>query len=213
MNWYNTYLVDIKKQGSVENYIKNKIKFKKPLIGLIKKYALNKRIIETGSGTGIISTYFANEGFDVTALDIDDDMLKLANQISSQYNENRKPIFKKESILNLNYKSDEFDVAFSNGVLEHFNDDEIVNTLSQQMNISKIVIFGVPTKHFNQEEAMYGDERYLDYKYWRDLIKKSGGIILEEKSMHYTGIKNRILNFKKWFRPLPFRIFVVRKDQ
>ena len=74
------------------------------------------------------------------------------------------------------------------------------------------MIFGIPTKYFNREEAMYGDERYMDYTFWRDLIKKSGGKILEEKSMHYMSFRKRLVNFKKYFRPYPFRIFVIEKN-
>lgn len=51
-------------------------------------------------------------------------------------------------------------------MLEHFTDEEIINTLKQQMNIAKIVIFGIPTKYFDQVETMYGDERYMSYKFW-----------------------------------------------
>jgi len=42
--------------------------------------------------------------------------------------------------------------------LEHFSDDEIIRALEQQLYIANIVILGIPTKYFNQEEAMYGDE-------------------------------------------------------
>ena len=57
---------------------------------------------------------------------------------------------------------------------------------------------------------MYGDERYMDYDFWRKLILKAGGIVLEEKSMHYMSRTKRLLNFKKYFRPYPYRIFVIK---
>ena len=122
-------------------------------------------------------------------------------------------MFIKKSIFELNYDNNEFDVAFSNGVLEHFDDKKIILTLEGQMNISNVVIFGIPTQYFNKDEAMYGDERYLSYSYWRNLIKKAGGIILEEKSMHYMDWLHRIVNFKKYFRPYPYRIFVITKKK
>ena len=78
------------------------------------------------------------------------------------------------------------------------------------MKIAKIVIFGIPTKYFNREEAMYGDERYMSYKFWRNIINNAGGMILEEKSMHYMNKRKRLLNYKKIFRPYPFRIFVIK---
>ena len=81
------------------------------------------------------------------------------------------------------------------------------------MVISEFVIFGIPTKYFDQEEAMYGNERYMDYSNWRNLIKQAGGKVLEEKSMHYMSPLKRIVNYKKWFRPYPYRIFVLKKEK
>ena len=210
MGWYEVYLKDIEKKGTLENYVDDKIKNKKILINLIKKYSKREKLIESGSGTGVLSTYMASLGYDVTAIDIDDKILKLSKKIAKNYNSTNKPNFQKKSIFELDYKPNTFDVSFSNGVLEHFTDKEIVETLKQQMTIARTVIFGIPTKYFNQEEAMYGDERYMDYKVWRNLIKESGGIILEEKSMHYMNRRKRLLNFKKYFRPYPYRVFVIQ---
>ena len=213
MGWYEVYLKDISKKVNLENYVDDKIKNKRILINLIKKYAKDQKIIESGSGTGILSTYMASLGYDVIGIDIDKDILNLSKRIAKSYNSKNKPAFKNKSIFELDYKENYFDVSFSNGVLEHFNDDQIIDTLRQQMKIAKIVIFGIPTKYFNQEEAMYGDERYKNNKFWRNLIKISGGIILEEKSMHYMSRMKRLLNFKKYFRPYPYRIFVIKSKK
>lgn len=210
MSWYEVYLKDIQKKGTLENYIDDKIKNKKVLINLIKKYSGGKKLIESGSGTGVLSTYMASIGYNVIGIDIDNDILNLSRKIAKNYNSINKPNFQKKSIFELDYKKNTFDVSFSNGVLEHFTNDQIVETLKQQMKISKIVIFGIPTKYFNQEEAMYGDERYMSYKFWRSLINDAGGMILEEKSMHYMNWKKRLLNFKKYFKPYPYRIFVIK---
>ncbi len=210
MGWYEVYLKDIAKKGNLENYVDDKIKNKKILINLIKKYAKGNKLIESGSGTGVLSTYMASLKYDVTGIDIDKDILNLSKKIAKNYNSKNKPTFKNKSIFKLDYKENYFDVSFSNGVLEHFNDEQIIDTLKQQMKIAKIVIFGIPTKYFNQEEAMYGDERYKNNKFWRNLISISGGTILEEKSMHYMSRMKRLLNYKKYFRPYPYRIFVIK---
>lgn len=210
MKWYQLYINEIQKKGSLENYVRNKINNKSVLISLINKYSHNNKIIECGSGTGVLSTYLAANGYDVLGLDIDPDMLKLSEKISNEYTSDNKPKFENKSIFELG-NVNEFDVSFSNGVLEHFSDEEIIDTLKQQMNIADYVIFSIPTTYFDMEEAMYGNERYLPFSYWRGLVKKAGGIIIEEKSMHYMTLKHRIFNYKKYFRPYPFRIFVIKK--
>lgn len=212
MSWYEVYLKDIEKKCSLKLYVEDKIKNKKILIDLIRKYSVNKKIIEAGSGTGVLSVYIASLNFDVTGIDIDENILKLSQNIAKKYNSKNKPVFIKKSIFELNYKENEFDVSFSSGVLEHFTDKEIIKTLKQQIKIARFVIFGIPTKYFNRSEAMYGDERYMSFSFWRKLIKQSDGKILEEKAMHYMGLINRLINFKKYFRPYPYRIFVITKD-
>ncbi len=210
-SWYEIYINEIEEKGSISNYVNDKIKTKKNLIELIKKYSPNKKIIEAGSGTGVLSTYLASIGFNSLAIDIDKDILKLSKNIASQYGAKNKPKFKIDSILDLKYNKEEFDVSFSNGVLEHFTDKEIITTLKKQMEIAKVVIVGIPTKYFDDVEAMYGDERFLEIRFWREIITKSGGKIIEEKSCHYLTKIKILFNFKKYFRPFPYRIFVIKK--
>ena len=209
--WYEIYTDEINQKGSIINYVNDKIKTKKNLIDLIKKYSLDKKIIEAGSGTGILSTYLASIGYDSVAIDIDKDILDLSKKIAREYGAKNIPKFKIDSILELNYKKYEFDVSFSNGVLEHFSDKEIIKTLKKQMKIAKTVIVGIPTKYFDDSEAMYGDERFLKIKFWRKIIEDAGGKIVEEKSCHYLTKLKILLNFKKYFRPYPYRIFVIQK--
>lgn len=209
--WYELYMEEINEKGTYTNYVTEKIKTKKELISLIEKYSPNKRIIETGSGTGVLSTYMASLGYDSMGIDINEEILNLSKIIAKEYGKINKPKFKIDSIFELNYEPNSFDVAFSNGVLEHFSDNEIISTIKKQMKIANIVIIGIPTKYFSKNEAMYGDERFLSLSYWRKLIRKSGGVIIEEKSNHFLTKKEILLNFKKYFRPFPFRIFVVKK--
>ena len=209
--WYEIYIDEINEKGSISNYVNDKIKTKKNLIDLIKKYSPNKKIIEAGSGTGILSTYLASLGFDSVAIDIDKDILNLSKKIAKEYGEKNKPKFMINSILKLNYKNKEFDVSFSNGVLEHFSDKEIIKTIKKQLKIANTVIVGIPTKYFDDNEAMYGDERFLKLKFWREIISQAGGKIIEEKSCHFLTKPKILLNFKKYFRPFPYRIFVIQE--
>lgn len=214
-HWKELYQKDIDKKGGNIEYVMGKIKKKKKLINLIKKYA-DKKIIECGSGTAVVSLYLSTLGYDVTAIDIEDDVLELSKKLARDYyhnlkNDKLKINFKKESIFKLNYSSDYFDVAFSNGVLEHFQDDEIINIIKEQLKIAKITIVGIPTKYFESKEAKYGNERVLKLSYWRKLIKQSGGKIIQEVGMNREPLKKRIFNYKKYFKPRPYHLFVIKK--
>lgn len=215
-HWREIYQNDVNKKGGNLPYILGKIKKKKKLINLIKKYS-NKKIIECGSGTSVVSIYLASLGYEVTAIDIEDDVIALSKRLAKDYYalKDCKPKLKfvKKSIFKLAYLKNTFDVAFSNGVLEHFSDEEIVEIIKQQLFVAKTTIIGIPTKYFSPKEAKYGNERVLELSYWRNLIKKSGGIIIEEVGMDREPLLKRILNYKKYFRPKPYHLFVVKENK
>lgn len=214
-NWGKIYQADVDKKGGNIPYVLGKINKKKKLINLIKKYA-NKTIIECGSGTSVVSIYLASLGYNVTAIDIEEDVIKLSKKLAKDYfesiNDNKAKLnFEKKSIFELGYKKDSFDVAFSNGVLEHFTDEEIVEIIKQQLFTAKITIVGIPTKYFSPKEAKYGNERVLELSYWRKLIKDAGGTIIEEAGMDREPFLKRITNFKKYFKPKPYHLFVIKR--
>lgn len=215
-HWGEIYQKDIDKKGGNIPYVLGKINKKKKLCNLVEKYA-NKNVIECGSGTSVVSIYLATLGYDITAVDIEDDVIKLSKELAKDYYNtlnNCKPKlnFEKKSIFELGYEKDSFDVAFSNGVLEHFTDEEIIQIIKQQLYVAKTTIVGIPTKYFESKEAKYGNERVLELSYWRKLIRQSGGIILEEVGMDREPLLKRLLNYKKYFKPKPYHLFVVKKN-
>ena len=217
MEWEDKYKEHIAKRGGMEKYVQYKAKSKHVFIDLVEKYCnkdKSSKVLEAGCGSGAFSTFLAGLGYSVIGIDIDPKILKLAEEMSLTCNKANKPSFIMKSILSLDdFRVDEFNVIFSNGVLEHFLNREIIKTLSEQMRISKYVIFGIPTKYFDVSELEYGNERLLEFSYWRDLIKKSGGMILEEKKCHFKPPLEIICDIKKYFRPYPYKIFVIKKTQ
>lgn len=209
--WYELYKIDIEEFAKPDDYIKYKLKYKKKFINKVIKYAKNKKVIEMGCGTGLMAGYLQKLGLKVTALDLSQAVLDYAKEIAEQ-SEIIKPCkYEQGDILNLKYKKNSFDVSYSNGVLEHFNDEEIIEILKQQMNISRYVIFGIPSTYFNMNEKMLGNERTLTLKEWKSLIERAGGRLVEQTSFHYYKIYRRIFEVKKWFKPKAFWLFILEK--
>ena len=105
-----------------------------------------------------------------------------------------------------------FDLCYSVGVLEHFSDEEIINSISQQLKIAKRVIIVIPTKWFDDREALHGDDRFLTISYWRNLINKSGGKIIKEYSYSFKGKGTTLIDrIRKIFRPKAYKIFLIEK--
>lgn len=212
--WYEIYLDEIKLKKDAKGYIKDKVKHKKIFLEMLEKYSKeNKKLLEAGCGTGIISSYMANLGYDVIGVDIDENILELSKNLAKEYfnAEDKKIKFIKKSIFDLDYKEKEFDVVFSNGVVEHFEDEQIIETLKKQLYICKYLIVGIPTRFFDDNEALYGDERFLDLKKWRELFEKIDGKIIEEHSFHYMTFFEKLQSLRKIFRPKPFRVFVIER--
>ena len=68
--------------------------------------------------------------------------------------------------------------------------------MKKQMEISKYVIFGIPSTYFNMNEKMLGNERSLTVKEWENLIFKSGGKVVEKTSFHYYNTFRRLFEIK-----------------
>ena len=207
--WYELYKIDIEEFATPDDYIKYKLKYKRKFIDKVIKYANNKKVMEAGCGTGLMAGYLQKKGLDVTALDLSKKVLDYANEIASQSKVILPCKYEQGDILNLNYKNKTFDVVYSNGVMEHFNDNEIISILKQEMKISKYVIFGIPSTYFGMNEKMLGNERGLTLKEWKKLIEKANGRIIEQTSFHYYKLYRRIFEVKKWFKPKAFWLFVI----
>lgn len=211
--WYELYKIDIEEFHTPDDYIEYKLKYKKKFIEKVIQYSQNKKVIEMGCGTGLMAGYLQKFGLDVTALDLSQKVLDYAYEIAKQSNIIKPCKYEQGDILNLKYKANTFDVSYSNGVLEHFNDDEVVTILKQQMKISKYVIFGVPSTYFNMNEKMLGNERSLTLREWSKLVEKAGGYIIEQTSFHYYKLYRRIFEVKKWFKPKAFWLFIIENDK
>ncbi len=198
---------------TADNYIKEKLKTKKNIVKLVNKYSCkNHHIVEFGSGTGVLALHISSQNNNkVIAVDKDQEMIELSKKYFIEKFEKRNIDFVCKDIRDF-VCDEKIDVCYSIGVLEHYDDLEIKELIIKQLSFSQIVIFAIPTKYFDKNNKMYGDERYLHLSQWRKIIKKANAKILEESSYHYLNLIQRVFNLKKYFKPNPVHIFVIAKD-
>ncbi len=183
------YNSEIEKYGGIRNYINGKAKEKTPLLKRILKYSMkNKTILEAGCGSAANSIYLANNNRNVTCIDKDEEMLNLARKNSKLFK--NKPNFLKKDIFELN--NGNFDVSFSHGVLEHYQDSEIIDLVNSQLKSAEYVVVSIPSNFFKQEQAINGDERFLSKGYWNKILNNTNGIIVENFSYFYDSDLTRI---------------------
>ncbi|MGC9049254.1 MAG: methyltransferase domain-containing protein [Patescibacteria group bacterium] len=198
-SWITYYQQEINKAGGIKLYFSKKIKEHSVLLKHIIKYSPSQgRIFEAGCGTAILSIFLENQGFQVTALDNDENMLQLAAEIAACFP--KKPKLIKGNLLSLNLPENYFDIAFSHGVLEHFDREDVIKIINNQLKIAKIVIFVVPSNYFKEKDKIHGDEHLLSIKQWQDIIGATNGRLTEK--FGYYHFQN---NLKPWL----YRIFKI----
>lgn len=89
------------------------------------------RALEVGSGRGSMSMYFADAGFDCTLLDSSSEALRTAKELFAQNSLSGSTHV--GDALALPFQEGTFDVVFSIGLLEHFED--ITPPLAEQVRV------------------------------------------------------------------------------
>jgi len=89
---------------------------------IFEEIALGKKILECGCGSAILSRYMAERGYNCTMLDYSENSLKKAKKTFDIKGLNGE--FLVGDINKLSVKEGSFDIVFSGGVLEFFNELE-----------------------------------------------------------------------------------------
>ena len=105
-----------------------------------------KKILEVGSGSGRDSIYLAKLGADCYLVDYVETPLKIARHIAQK--EKVKITTIKGDVRSLPFEADYFDLIYSQGLLEHFTDPEVL--LKEQTRVLKkggYILVDVPQKY------------------------------------------------------------------
>ncbi|MBU4512611.1 class I SAM-dependent methyltransferase, partial [Patescibacteria group bacterium] len=198
--------------NSISEFVDKKIANKKKLIETILKYSnQGGAILEAGCGSGVTTIHLSLLGYQAVGVDIDEDMVKFAKHIAGEVA--APASFNLGNIKNLSDIDRVYDVVFSNGVLEHFSDEDIVEITNQELSVGRWVAISIPSDHFSFNQRLCGDERFMNIKKWRFLISKTRGSCVEEFCFgfdnFYQKICNRVIN-NSVLRKAQFIGFVLR---
>ena len=125
-------------------------------------YNGGKRVLEVGCGRGSLSAYFSDAGFDCTLVDLSPDVVDIAREIFSRNRLSAE--FRVGDAYALDLKDGSFDLVFSIGVFEHFED--IRTPIQEQVRIldkgGLFIAYIVPE---------YSDNVQADYEWINDILK------------------------------------------
>ncbi len=131
-----------------------------------------KSVLEAGSGPAIMSSFLAMAGMDAIAVDNDAGVLQVARESASRWPV--QPEFVEHDIFHLDQLGREVDVVFSQGVLEHFQDDEIRELTRQSLAIAPRFVFSVPSKWYGHKD--FGNERLFLADQWAEILEGTGKV-------------------------------------
>jgi len=151
-------------------FIDKVLDYERLISSIIRFTPKNGTILEVGAGTGLISMLLSQAGYRVTATDLDDEVLEKMKTLASSYNFSLK--IEKADVLRLPYRDKSFDTVFSQGLLEHFSDEDVIQALREQGRVANTVIMDVPISRFKKKP--FGDERLLSVRHWKKLVYTSG---------------------------------------
>ena len=126
-----THWVKGKVQNQIQLAFRNHWLLFSEIISKTKNFNNGKRVLEVGCGRGSLSCYFSDAGYDCTLVDLSEKVLSVAKKI---FLKNKlKAKFINGDANNLKIDNNSFDVIFSIGLLEHFENVEAV--LAEQIRL------------------------------------------------------------------------------
>jgi len=170
-----------------EDYVQANYRNHRPVFDLVEKLARKAaagrppRLLEVGMGLGTMCILLSRRNFDVTGIDQDALQVARAKQLCRQLGGFARYLCMDLFDLEM-LQPDSFDVAFSQGTLEHFGPSEVALALRAQLHVAPFVAFSVPSVDWPGKEV--GDERRLTTEEWEVAIRAAG---LEPLSLEYYG--------------------------
>ena len=128
------------------------------------------RVLEVGSGTGVMGWPLAQAGVKVVSLDNDAEILRMARVNARLLGADIEYV--EGDAFKLPFGPQEFNVVFSEGLLEHYEDDQIAALVEEQRRVGEVVVVSVPLK--GCPDPAEGSERWLTRQKWEELLRPHG---------------------------------------
>ncbi|WP_202318619.1 class I SAM-dependent methyltransferase [Archaeoglobus neptunius] len=178
-----------------------------------------KKVLEVGCGTAshsiFLSVFLRKTEF--YCLDSNEKVLDVAKKNSQRYKrKNIKFIFGDAFHLSDIFKEKEFDIAISQGLLEHFSNEEIQKLINEQLSVAHVVIINVPSEYY-PSEGVLGERRISKKEWWRNILREymDKGYNVRIENLIDIGIRTRVLALKRGLKYFlkPMHYLIVIKDE
>lgn len=122
------------------------------------------RVVEMGCGGANLAIFFAHLGLESVGIDIDAQVVEEAKRHAASLRGNVEFVVADGFATGL--PDDRFDASVSQGVLEHFSDEDIHRFLSESIRISKRTVASMPNANYPTRD--FGNERLMPVEFWKE---------------------------------------------
>jgi SAM-dependent methyltransferase len=152
-------------------------KFNENLFGKILVHCPRPaRLLDVGCGPAWSSLYLASLGYEVTGVDNEPRLLEFARLTSERLGVRLR--VELADAFNLQRFYGKYDLAFSCGVLEHFDRNVTVRLLREQARCASKVLIQIPSK-YTSLTGQITDERIYSMLELRRIVREAGLEVLE----------------------------------
>lgn len=128
-------------------------------------------ILDIGSGYGFSDIYLSACGYDVTGVEYDQGVLQNSLAVAQQFKSAVR--FEEGTAFDLSRYYNKFDLAYSVGVLEHFDRDVTVRLVAEKAKCAPLVMTMIPTR-FIKYSAGLTDERIYSPGEFAGIVRDAG---------------------------------------
>lgn len=147
---------------------------------IIKHTPANGSVLEVGFGTGWTSILLSQLDYKVFGVDVEVKNFLSAHSIASTLKDEKIiseiPKFHCVDLFHLGNTGKKYycDTGFSDGLFEHFTDEQVIEGLRIMKALCETVIMDVPSWKERNAEIKRGDEIYRKNREWKRLIRMAG---------------------------------------
>lgn len=126
-------------------------------------------VLEVGVGTGCMSSFLGLLGYKIIGIDLDPKIIEKAIAANNHFH--GKAQFKVMDAFHLTLPNNSVDVVFSQGLMEHFDEDKLAELIKEQWRVAKkAIIISVPNTNCGLHE--FGNETLYSLNQWTDKIRR-----------------------------------------
>lgn len=129
-------------------------------------------ILEVGTGTGSLAGVLSHRAALTASIDLFGEVQRVAGLNAAALGAELR--FARGDAFTMPFRDDAFDVAFSQGFFEHFDDGDVRRLIDEQLRIATRVVFSVPNRWYphvgKRGPGLIGNERLISTRQWRESL-------------------------------------------